>query len=111
MTIQEITEWAQTEKKLSKSALDNKLFELKALDFRILECILYIRVNQNCSLQDAKTIVVESKAWLDKREEFIIHQQEQIEEFIEAAKSNIQEIQQTFSATKSEITVSFKSKK
>lgn len=111
MTVEEITELAQKEKIFLKSELDDKLFELKTLNFRILECIIYVRVNQNCSLQEAQTTVLESDAWKDKKDEFIIHQQEQIEEFLEAAKNDIHEIQQTFSDTENEFTVSFNSKK
>ncbi|WPO84265.1 hypothetical protein SD427_07995 [Chryseobacterium sp. JJR-5R] len=111
MTVEEITELAQTEKILLKSELDDKLFALKALKFSILECILYVRVNQNCSLQKARTTVLESDAWKDKKDEFIIHQQQQTEEFLEAAKNEINEIRQTFSDTENEITVSFNSRK
>lgn len=111
MTVEEITELAQTEKILLKSELDDKLFQLKVLNFSILECIMYVRINQNCSLQEARTTVLESDAWKDKKDEFIIHQQEQTEEFLEAAKNEIHEIRQTFSDTENEITVSFNSKK
>ncbi len=111
MTVEEITKLAQTEKLLLKSGLDDKLFELKALNFSILECILYVRVNQNCSLQEAQTAVLESDVWKDKTAEFITHQQEQMGEFLEAAKDDIHEIQQTFSDTENEFTVLFNSQK
>ena len=112
MIPEEIIKLAQTEKKLLQSELDYKLFELKALDWRILECIMFVKTNQNCSLQEAKTIVLESKAWIDKRDEFVNHQQEQMEEFLDAAKNDIQEIQQTFSTTKNDVMIfSLKNKK
>jgi len=41
MIPEEIIKLAQTEKKLLQSELDYKLFELKALNWGILECIMF----------------------------------------------------------------------
>lgn len=54
MIPEEIIKLAQTEKKLLQSELDNKLFELKALNLRILECIMFVKTNQNCSYKKLK---------------------------------------------------------
>ena len=111
MTTEELTELAEKEAKLAGYDLETKLTELKALDFSILECIIYIKINQNCSLSDAKTLVVNSAAWIDQKDQFISHQQEQLEEFIETAKNNIHKIEHIYSSDKTEINVRFKPNK
>lgn len=108
MTPEEITILAEKEVGLTKSELENKLTELKALNFKILECILYVKANQNCSLIEAKKLVVNSTAWIDKKDEFVRHQQEQTEEFIAAASNDIQEIEHVHSSEKMEIKLVFK---
>lgn len=89
MTIEQIIELAEKENPLTKSELEKKLTELKSLNFRLLECILYVRVTQNCSLLEAKTLVVNSNAWIDTKDDFLSHQQEQMEAFFEAVKKDI----------------------
>ncbi|RYE54553.1 MAG: hypothetical protein EOP48_12075 [Sphingobacteriales bacterium] len=69
---------------LALPMLEKKLFELQAMGWRILECIIYVRYNQNFSLNEAKRIVVNSAAWNEEKEEFQRHQGEMQEEFFEA---------------------------
>lgn len=111
MGIEEITKLAKSNSTGSKEDLDLKLTELKSDGCSILECIIYVRVNQNCSLMDAKSIVVNSSAWIDDKEEFIKHQQEQMEEFIDAAKDDIESIRYTYTPEKTEVTIKMKTKK
>ncbi|SHK80942.1 hypothetical protein [Chryseobacterium polytrichastri] len=108
MTVEEIIELAEKEKKLTVSEIDSKLTELRSLNCRILECIIYVRVNQNCSLSDAKESVLKSTAWIDKRDEFINHQHEQMQEFLEAAKNDITQIEQSLSINKTEMKITLK---
>ncbi len=70
---------------LDLPVLELKLVELKSMDWKILECIIYVKYNQNCSLNDAKTIVVNSSAWIEKKEEFQKHQEDMQQDFFEAA--------------------------
>lgn len=111
MTLDELRELAESENKFSKVELEQKLVELKAVNCSILECIMYVRTNQNCSLFEAKDIVVNSTAWIDKKEEFISHQQEQMQEFLEAARNDIQYIKQTFSDEQTETVIKMRTKK
>lgn len=111
MTEEEIRSLAEKESKFTKAALENRIAELKSLKCSILECIVYVRVNQNCSLSDAKELVVNSSAWSEKKEEFIKHQKEQMEEFLIAAKDDVKEIKQTFYPDKTEISITFNTEK
>ncbi|MCB4800213.1 hypothetical protein [Neotamlana laminarinivorans] len=108
MTIEKLTELAEKENKLTKAELELKLTELKSLNCRILECIVYVRTNQRCSLFEAKEIVVNSSAWIKQKDEFIRHQQEQMAEFMEAAKDDIESIKQTYSTEKTETIIKMK---
>ena len=84
----EIKRLAETDKIDSPRHLENKLLELKAKGYGILECIIYIRFNQECSLINAKSIVINSAAWIDQKEDFMQHQAEQEAEFFEAMKND-----------------------
>lgn len=86
MTENELRGLAEKENKLSGVELENKLAELKTLNCSILECIIYVRTNQECSLSIAKELVLNSLVWKEKKEEFIKHQIEQMNEFLEAGK-------------------------
>ncbi len=92
MTVEEIKELAKNDKKLDNVALDKKITELKSFNCGILECVVYVKVNQNCSLLVAKEIVINSSAWIEKKDEFIKHQQEMMEEFLLTAKDDIKKI-------------------
>lgn len=108
MTLEKLTELAEKENKLSKAELELKLTELKSLNCRILECIVYVRTNQGCSLSEAKEIAINSSAWIKQKDEFIEHQQEQMAEFMEAAKDDIESIKQTYSTEKTETIIKMK---
>ncbi len=108
MTIEKLTKLAEKENKLTKTELELKLTELKSLNCRILECIVYVKTNQECSLSEAKEIVVNSSAWIKQKEEFIRHQEEQMTEFMETAKDDIERIKQTYSTEKTETIIKMK---
>nr|WKN34000.1 hypothetical protein K4G66_16590 [Tunicatimonas sp. TK19036] len=110
MTTQEIERLAKSDKSKSIGDLDLKLKELKLAGYRILECILYVKTNQNCSLMDAKSIVINSSAWIDSKEDFVQHQQEQIEEFLDVAKNEIESIQHNYYPNKTKVSVRRKTK-
>ncbi len=73
MTTEEIERLAKSDNLQTNAGLDLKLTELKSKGCRILECILYVKINQNCSLIEAKSIVVNSPTWISKKEDFIRH--------------------------------------
>jgi hypothetical protein len=79
----------------SAEALAVRLAELRSRKATILECIKYVKLNQGCSLGEAKDIVVNSIAWLDRRDEFLQHQQDMFEEFLASSRDQIESIQQT----------------
>jgi hypothetical protein len=85
MYTDKIEELAKQDGVLLKPELEKKLIELKSMNWQILESIIYVKYNQDCSLNDAKCIVVNSAAWIDKKEDFIKHQEEIQQEFLEYA--------------------------
>jgi hypothetical protein len=78
------------------AAIESRMAELKLNGARILECILYVKLNQGCSLLEASDIVINSNAWIDQKQGFLQHQADMFEEFIQDSMENIESIQQTF---------------
>ncbi|WP_298506556.1 hypothetical protein [uncultured Maribacter sp.] len=93
MSIEDITELGEKENKKTPLELGQRLIELKSKEYGILECIAYVRINQNCSLLEAKSITINSSAWIDKKEEFNKHQEEQMQEFLEVYKNDNRNIE------------------
>jgi hypothetical protein len=94
MSHSEFDELARQPKE-SVEALDVRLVEFRSCGASIIECIKYVVLNQGCSLAEAKDIVVNSRAWSDRKEEFLRHQWDMFEEFLDVNKDRIEEIQQT----------------
>lgn len=111
MTSKEIEKLAKSDRLLTNIDLDRKLTELKSKECGILECILYVKITKGCSLIEAKSIVMNSSTWIDEKEDFTNNQQEQIDEFYEAAKDNIESIQHTYISDKTEIKFKMRRKK
>lgn len=84
MAIDKIEILAKQDGKLDLPILEQRLLELKSVNWRILECIIYVKYNQDCSLNDAKAIVDNSHAWVEQKDDFIKHQEEMQQEFFEA---------------------------
>ena len=95
---------------LEKPALEAKIAFLKAQGCRILNCISYTHRNQECSLQEAMDLVINSPAWLSQKDAFLKHQEEQTLEFLEAAADNIEEIQQEITDEGTKMLIKMKSK-
>lgn len=87
MNLEEIKVMAQQDGLLSNSALDKKLIELKAANCSMLLCIVYAHLNQNCSLNEAKSIVCNSFAFATDKYDFINHQREIQEEAFQSAEA------------------------
>src|SRR5262245_464153 len=104
----EIEELARLPKE-SAAALDARLTELRSKGAGILECIRYVRLNQGCSLVQAGDIVVNSRAWVDRKEAFLRHQQEMFEEFLDYNKDRFEAIHPTFTPDRTEVVVRMKS--
>ena len=100
-----IEEIAKLDKLKTHSELDLKLKELKLKKYKILECIIYVKINQNCSLIEAKSIVVNSSAWINEKEEFMKHQEEQFEEFIDVMKEDKKSIKMVYKPDRKQIKV------
>lgn len=79
----------------SQVALAERLAELRSQEATIIDCIKYVYWNQACSLAEAKEIVVNSAAWFDRKNEFLQHQQDMFEEFLESSIDQIETMQQT----------------
>lgn len=108
MSLEEIKELAKSDPSYTKTELDLKLTKLKSKGYDILDCIMYVKCNQSCSLLEAKSIVVNSSSWIDQKEEFMKHQQEQMNEFLEAAKDDIQSIHHTYTLDSTEVKIIMK---
>lgn len=67
MTTKEIEKLAKADHRLTKIDLDLKLSELKSKEWRIIECIYYVKINQDCSLPEATSFVVHSSAWIGEK--------------------------------------------
>lgn len=77
----------------TKSGLEQKLIVLQSMGWSILQCIVYVRFSQACTLNEAKAIVINSPAWINKKEGFIKHQQEIQQEFLEHAMEKAKAIE------------------
>jgi hypothetical protein len=99
MTEQQLqqVEWlAQEDERWQPEALEERIAMLRAAGFSILGCIRYVMVNQQTGLGFAKDIVINSKAWADKKNEFLAHQEEMYYEFVSAEAEDKQEIRNAF---------------
>jgi hypothetical protein len=94
--------------RLSAEDLPNRLIELRSLGATILECIKYVKLNQECGLAEAKVIVTNSKAWADQKDDFLRHQQEMFEELLAYNRDRIESIEQTMTPDKTVTVVRMK---
>lgn len=85
MTAEDVMMLGGQEEPKTLLELEATLAELKSFRFGKLVCIKYVKDNQRCSLQEAVDIVINSAAWIDEKQAFLDHQEEQMREFLEAA--------------------------
>ncbi len=90
--------------KLSKEALESQILELKKMGFRKLDCIRFVKYNQQISLMEAAHLVMDSPAWIEERAAFWQHQQEQWEEILSDSEV-IKSINVTMSKDQTNITL------
>jgi len=81
--------------KLTLEQLDTRMQELRADGVSILQCIKLAMTNQECSLGEAKRIVVNSDVWHDRRDAFLQEQEDALQEFIDQNLDRIERIEQT----------------
>jgi hypothetical protein len=93
------------EPRTSAEALPARLAELHSFEATILECIKYVKLNQGCSLAKAKDIVANSPTWSDQKVEFLRHQHEMFEEFLDCSRDSIESIEQTITPDGTKTTV------
>ena len=89
-------------------ALAVSLSELRSRGATILECIKYVKLNQECSLAESMDIVVNSETWTDQKVAFLRHQQEMFEEFLDYTRDRIESIEQTITPDGTETVVRMK---
>ncbi len=94
MTIQQIEKLAKKNKGKTTQDIYNTLTGLKLMKLGIVECIIYVSSNKQCSFIEAKEMVLNSPAWIDKKEEFIT--EEQTAAFFNASKINTQKIEHIY---------------
>jgi hypothetical protein len=94
--------------KESAAVLSARMSELKAQGATILECILYVKRNQQCSLTMACDFVINSAAWIDQKDSFLQHQADMMQEFVEDNIDQIESIEQTYSAEGTKTTIHMK---
>lgn len=92
----------------SPEALIARLTEFRSRGITILECIVYVKLNQGCSLAEAKDIVINSRVWADQKDMFLRHQQEMFEEFLADNKDKIEAIHQTIIPNGTDLVVRMK---
>ena len=90
MTTQQIEKLAKKNKGKTTQEIYSALMGLKLLKLGIVECIIYVSNNKQCSFIEAKEIVINSPAWIDKKEEFI--KEEQIAVLLNSSKNNLQKL-------------------
>jgi hypothetical protein len=94
--------------KESAQVLAARLTELRSRGASLLDCIRYVKLNQDCSLGEASGIVINSPAWVDQRDEFLRQQQEAFEEFLAFENDRVESIQQTITPNGTEYVVHLK---
>jgi hypothetical protein len=94
--------------KLTLEQLDTQMQELRADGVSILQCIKFAMTNQECSLGEAKRIVVNSDVWHDRREAFLQEQEDALQVFIDQNLDRIESIEQTFAKDETQTTVHLK---
>lgn len=96
--------------RLSNGELDDRLRDFRDNRVGILLCIIFTMTNRECSLAEAREIVINSIAWIDQRDAFLQEQEAVLEEFIERHVDRIESIQQTMSPDGTQATVHMKSR-
>ncbi|MFN7843039.1 MAG: hypothetical protein ACK5N9_15080 [Pirellula sp.] len=94
--------------KLTLEQLDAQMKDFRSDGVGILECIVFAMANQECSLREASNIVINSSTWVDRREAFLIEQEEALQEFISDNIDRIDHIQQTITTDGTQTTVHLK---
>lgn len=96
---------------MSLSELEKVLKELKEKNYRVLECIIFTKYNQNCSLEEAAKIVLNSTTWVNEKEYFIKRHNEETIDFLDSTYDNIKKIEHTITENPEENRIVFHIKK
>ncbi len=96
MDLPEIKELATMRPKESLEVLLSRMSELRSNGAGLLDCVVYVRTNQGCGLAEATHIVINSSAWLDRKDDFLQQQSEAFEEFLETNRDRIAAIHETY---------------
>lgn len=94
--------------KLSNDQLNTRLRAFRDNGVGILLCTIFVMENRECSLAEARDIVINSSAWFDQREAFLKEQEEAMQEFIDHNSDHIACIQQAMTPDGTQTTVHLK---
>ena len=90
---------------LSTEALTDRLRHFRRQGMGILICIVFVMTNRECSLSEARDLVINSPAWLDRRDAFFREQEEAFEEIIAYQRDQIDRIEMAMSSDRTTVTV------
>ena len=96
------------EERIAPEALPDRIGELKSSGCGILQCIIFVRENQQCRLGEATDMVINMPAWLSEKDAFLQHQSEIMDEFIADNVDRIENIQQVITPRGSSIRINMK---
>ncbi len=107
MSPEELRQIARRQR-LAPEELPDRILELKSDGCGILQCIIFVRENQQCGLADATDIVINTPAWLSEKDAFLQHQSEMMDEFIADNADRIDSIQQVITPSGGSIRINMK---
>ncbi len=107
MDIAQIQELARGSR-LTREQLNARMGDLRSKGVGILLCIKFVMTNQECSLSEAGNIVINSDAWVDRREAFLQEQEDALQEYIDHNIDRIAFVQQTITPDGTQTSVHMK---
>ena len=92
----------------SADDLDSRIADLKSSGAGILDCDKYVMTTLGCRLSAATDIVINSKAWIGQKENFLQQQADFFEEFLADNADRIESIQMTITPDGTDVTAHMK---
>lgn len=88
--------------------LDLRIAERKSSGAGILDCIKYVMETIGCSLGTATDVVINSKAWIGQKDDFLQQQADFFEEFLADNIDRIESIEMTIKPDRTDVTAHMK---
>jgi hypothetical protein len=108
MKTEDIEELAKNRDKESLEDLSLRMGELRSNGAGLLQCIIYVKTNQELSLEEAVNFVINSSTWLDRKDDFLQQQEDAFQEFLASSKDSIESIDMTIMPDRTKIRVNMK---